>query len=127
MEQHVFIIVAILRVNHYIGSFEQYSSRNDVRRSIDKFNDFGKVSDGTDFQLQHWLKDFVEMIGVKKSTELLKYAGIIDIGTTRLIDREDYERVPPPFHYDEKGKLVEKQLANKQLEGFKGIAIKPAA
>ena len=47
------------------------------------------------------------MIGFKKHS-FIKYVGIIDIGTTRLIDKEDYERVPPPlisyFYFDEKRK-----------------------
>jgi len=108
----------ILRVHHYIGSFEQYSSRSDVRRSKEKFDDFGNVSNGTDYQMQKWLKNFVDIVGVKKSIDLLKDAGIIDVGTTQIIEKEEYEIVPPPpvyyvYYYDSKGNLTEKKLLNR--------------
>ena len=111
-------VAGILRVHHYIGSFEQYSSRSDVRRTKEKFDDFGNVSNGTDYQMQKWLKNFVDIVGVKKSIDLLKDAGIIDVGTTQIIEKEEYEIVPPPpvyyvYYYDSKGNLTEKKLLNR--------------
>jgi len=108
----------ILRANHYIGSFEQYSSRTDVRRSKEKFNIFGNENNGTDYQIQHWLKDFVSLVGSEKSKDLLKHAGIVDIGTTRIIDTEAYNKVPPPpiyyvYYYDINGQIVDKKRLQK--------------
>lgn len=108
----------ILRVHHYIGSFDQYFSRNDVRRSKEKFDDFGSVSDGTDRQLQKWLKRFVDIVGVEKSLDLLEHAGIIDVGTTTIIEKEEYKVVPPPplyyvYYHDSKGQISEKKVISR--------------
>ncbi len=83
----------LLRVHHYLGSWEQYSSRVDVRRNRDKFDESAYVNYGTDYQLQGWLRRFVEIVGVEKSKKLLQHSGVIDVGKSSdlpLIDRPDY-------------------------------------
>jgi len=67
-----------LRVHHYLGSWEQYTARSDVRRDRNKFDLSAFVNKGTDYQLQGWLKRFVEMVGVEKSKKLLQHSGIIE-------------------------------------------------
>jgi len=108
----------ILRANHYIGSFAQYSSRVDPRRSKEKFNKFGNVNYGSDHQIQNWLKDFIGVVGVEKSKNLLKHAGIVDIGTTRIIETESYKRVPQPpkyyvYYYDINDQIVGRKRLEK--------------
>lgn len=111
-------VAGILRANHYIGSFAQYSSRVDPRRSKEKFNKFGNVNYGSDHQIQNWLKDFIGVVGVEKSKNLLKHAGIVDIGTTRIIETESYKRVPQPpkyyvYYYDINDQIVGRKRLEK--------------
>jgi len=84
---------SILRVHHYLGSWEQYAARDDVRRSKERFEEFGLVNFGTDYQLQHWLRKFVERVGINKSKLLLSHTGVIEKGTKRIIDSEDFIHV----------------------------------
>jgi len=83
----------IFRVQHYIGSWEAYSGKNDSRRSKERFELFDSVNEGSDYQLQSWLVKLVEKIGVAKSKELLEHTGLIKLGPTRLIDMDGYTRV----------------------------------
>jgi len=124
-------INGILRVHHYLGSWEQYISREDVRRSREKYEEGNSANHGEDYQIQDWLHRFVQVVGVEKSKKLLHYAGIIDNGIThkmegkdgntkkmqRILDRSDYKsgrRPKKPFdldaknhYYDEDGKRWE--------------------
>lgn len=90
----------LLRVHHYLGSWEQYSSKSDVRRNREKFNEAAFVNYGTDFQLQSWLKRFVDIVGVENSKDLLKYSGVIERPQSNLslMEQPDYGyiRVEPP-------------------------------
>lgn len=94
----------LLRVHHYLGSWEQYSFRSDVRRNRDKFDNFAYVNYGSDYQLQSWLKRFVEIVGVENSQELLKSAGVLDKNSKSLPplkEQPDYgyiEVKPPQMH-----------------------------
>ena len=57
---------AIFYVNHYIGSWERYSSRhNDARRNRDEWEQRAYLSDGRscDKQIHEWLPEFVEQVG----------------------------------------------------------------
>jgi len=83
----------IFRVNHYIGSWEAYSSKHDPRRSKERFEMFSSVNEGADYQLQSWLGKFVEKVGISKSKQLLEHIGVIEIEPTRLIDMDGYQRV----------------------------------
>lgn len=82
--------VGILRVHHYLGSWKEYSSRSDIRRNKEKFFRKSIVDDGTDYQLQQWLKKFILKVGVSKSKMLLESAGIIDYGKVPIIQPPRY-------------------------------------
>ena len=130
----------LLRVHHYLGSWEQYSARSDVRRSRDKFDANAFVNFGTDYQLQGWLRRFVEIVGEQNSKEILQHSGVIDRGNSNLplTDQPDYGyiKVNPPsgaekeekspdekdedgveiLYYYEEGKLLEvKEKASGQI------------
>jgi hypothetical protein len=125
----------ILRVHHYLGSWEQYSSRSDVRRSRARFDKFAAVDHGKDFQLQYWLQRFVDKVGVTKAKRLLNSAGLIDKGTHRLLDEPDFINVESRFDrlegveetltylFDEDGSVVEVRNAEGKLLSNKLIQI----
>ncbi len=111
----------LLRVHHYLGSWEQYSSRSDVRRSRGRFDKFAYVDKGTDYQLQKWLQHFIDKVGIEKARKLLENAGKIDMGSSRIMDKQefmnveiDFEDLPgnvEVFHYiyDEDGSVIDVQ------------------
>jgi hypothetical protein len=114
----------ILRVHHYLGSWEQYSTRVDVRRSRKRFDEFGSVDYGTDFQLQYWLEMFVDRVGSEKAKLLLSSAGVVDQGPVRIMDTHEYIHVQPridnkegeeqvlTYFYDEDGNIVDVKDSN---------------
>jgi len=111
---------SILRIHHYIGSWEQYSSRFDIRRSKKKFDDFSTVDEGVDYQLESWLTSFVDIVGVSTSLKLLEHTGIVDVvnGTVPLLERKEYVRVSPPpiyyvYYYNSKHEVIEKKILQK--------------
>ena len=69
-------------VNHYVGSWEQWSFRSDPRsklgwtRTRDVF-DKRKVSFGQDDSAREWLKDFVARDGREVVSSLLEGAGLL--------------------------------------------------
>lgn len=95
----------ILRVQHYIGSWKQYSSRVDVRRSRKKYDETAWENNGIDFQLQGWLRRFLLTVGEEKGKHLLQYAGKIESGKTKIIDGPEFVHVPEgkygPYKYDD--------------------------
>ena len=91
--------LGILRVHHYLGSWEQYSVRVDVRKTKEVYNEKRFVDDGIDLQLQHWLEKFIEKVGVTKAKKLLEKAGVVEKRESRIIDTVDYIKVEPPFDY----------------------------
>lgn len=85
----------ILRVQHYIGSWDEYSSKSDVRRSRSKFDETAWENDGIDYQLQGWLKRFLFTVGEERGRLLLQHSGELEIEKKRrIIDGSDYVRVP---------------------------------
>jgi len=82
----------LLRVHHYLGSWEQYSARSDVRRDRNKFDASAFVNFGSDYQLQGWLRRFIEIVGEQNSKDLLQHSGIIDGGNSDLplMEQPDY-------------------------------------
>lgn len=112
---------AVLRVHHYLGSWEQYSSRSDVRRSRERFDKFSVVDHGTNYQLQTWLQDFINTVGLYKAKKLLDNAGKIDRGSSRIMDGQDFINVEPHLEdlpgdmrlvnyiYDEDGSVIDVQ------------------
>ena len=121
----------ILRVHHYLGSWEQYFARSDVRRTRERFHKKAVVDEGTDFQLQYWLQKFVEIVGAEKARLLLNSAGVIEKGSSRLLDQLDFvnvedtmnkkhgKRVNFRYLYDEDGSVVDIQDNKGQSLPFK--------
>ena len=112
----------ILNVNHYLGSWEQYSARVDVRRDRAKFDVSAFVNFGIDFQMQGWLKRFVTKVGAEKSRMLFQHSGIIDVGKEddpMLMDRPDYKYVvvnPPSWAHLENNEVGVQQVQVQQAE-----------
>ncbi|KAL3935442.1 MAG: hypothetical protein SGBAC_009039 [Bacillariaceae sp.] len=69
-----------LRINHYLGSWEAYSFRDDSRRggerSFEGWAFKAKEGDDTDDNIRPWVDGFVEKHGPDKATELLQDAGL---------------------------------------------------
>jgi len=69
-----------LRINHYLGSWEQYSFRDDSRKGADRSREaweFRSNLQATNDKLTHlWLKGFVADVGLDKANRLLNGTGI---------------------------------------------------
>lgn len=67
---------SILRINHYLGSWEAYSSRQDVRRSRGEFDrKNAAATGGPSRDILPWLKSFIESVGARKAGLLLEGIG----------------------------------------------------
>jgi len=64
---------ALIHVNHYLGSWERYSARKDVRRSREAFEERAYFSHGLacEMSMQDWFLKFVDKFGVDKAKALL--------------------------------------------------------
>lgn len=64
---------AIIHANHYLGSWERYSARKDVRRSRRAFEDRAYFSHGLacEMHMEDWFVRFVEDFGISKAKYLL--------------------------------------------------------
>ena len=78
-----------IAVNHYLGSWERYSGRNDKRRSRDKYDLRATVNRGHDDGLRTWLQGFVTSVGPSHAAKLLgepylsrNYPHLYDDGTS---------------------------------------------
>jgi hypothetical protein len=60
-----------IAVNHYLGSWERYSGRNDKRRSRAVFDAKAMVNRGTDDGIRPWLRGFVNTTGYRTAAKLL--------------------------------------------------------
>lgn len=60
-----------IAVNHYLGSWERYSGRQDKRRSREKYDAKANQRRGTDDGIRPWLRGFVETVGDQKAKALL--------------------------------------------------------
>jgi len=61
----------LLRVHHYLGSWEAYNSRKDIRRTKEKFEEKGNVDFGSDDDIRPWLNTFIDLVGEEKAQNLL--------------------------------------------------------
>mmetsp|Transcript_21796 Transcript_21796/g.43741 ORF Transcript_21796/g.43741 Transcript_21796/m.43741 type:complete len:479 (-) Transcript_21796:317-1753(-) len=61
----------LLRVHHYLGSWEAYNSRKDIRRTRKKFEEKGNVDFGSDDDIRPWLNTFIDLVGEEKAQNLL--------------------------------------------------------
>jgi len=63
----------LLRVHHYLGSWEEISSRYELDSdSRDSYDTLAFISRGVDYQLQSWVLKFVDIVGVETSKKLLE-------------------------------------------------------
>ena len=69
-----------LRINHYLGSWEAYSFRDDSRRggerSFEGWAFKAQDADETDDNIRPWIGGFVKAHGLEEAKELLKGAGL---------------------------------------------------
>jgi hypothetical protein len=67
-----------IAVNHYLGSWERYSGRQDKRRSRAKYKTKANQRRGVDDGVRPWLKGFVDLLGIDLAVELLgdQYVGL---------------------------------------------------
>lgn len=84
-----------IAVNHYLGSWERYSERQDKRRSREKYDTKANQRRGVDDGVRPWLKGFVNMVGRDMAIDLLGEAYLVrpsqylingDVNTTGTID-----------------------------------------
>jgi hypothetical protein len=66
---------SLLRVNHYLGSWEAYTARIDVRRSREVFNYRANTDHGPSYDIRPWLESFVNYVGTKEAVRLLNGIG----------------------------------------------------
>ena len=94
----------VLRVHHFLGSWEQYSVRSDVRRDRSVFDERANLNFGRTYDLQPWLRLFVKKVGVDRAKVLLEGAGkIVPLQIIDLCAGGNLTNVPsprvPPFAY----------------------------
>ena len=70
-----------LRINHYLGSWDSYSFRDDARRGGERSREQWEYkaainSDETDDNIRPWLRGFVETEGQETAQSLLQGAGL---------------------------------------------------
>jgi hypothetical protein len=70
-----------LRINHYLGSWESYSFRNDARRGGERSQEQWEykattVGDLTDDNIRPWLDGFVKTHGTEEAQEWLEHVGL---------------------------------------------------
>jgi hypothetical protein len=70
-----------LRINHYLGSWESYSFRDDARKGFERSREQWEYkastnSDQTDDNIRPWLKGFVDLHGPEKAERLLANVGL---------------------------------------------------
>ncbi len=68
---------SVFRVQHYLGSWDAYSARNDIRRGREIFDERNNPANitGPSYDAQPWLKEFVSSVGESTSIALLRGAG----------------------------------------------------
>jgi hypothetical protein len=68
-----------IAVNHYLGSWERYASRNDKRRSRTKYDAKANVQRGTDDWSHLWLQGFVKWFGFDMARYLLGDSYVLSV------------------------------------------------
>lgn len=80
---------SILRVHHYIGSWESYSSKVDVRRDKEIFNERASVSAGPIYDVKGWYDQFQKIMGGKNiANQMLAGAGIIEKEWSEIVAKQ---------------------------------------
>jgi len=70
-----------LRINHYLGSWESYSFRDDSRKGYERSKEqweYKATTNGeqTDDHIRPWLSGFAQTHGIDKAKQLLQGAGL---------------------------------------------------
>ena len=70
----------LFRINHYVGSWEAFSYRQDARaidgRNKSKWQNKADRADETDDNIRPWLQGFVEEHGTAKASDMLRDTGV---------------------------------------------------
>ena len=69
---------SFLRVQHYIGSWEAYSSKLDVRRDAEIYFDRANVTSGPIYDVRSWRESFGRKMGEEVARELLEGVGVME-------------------------------------------------
>jgi hypothetical protein len=90
---------AYLRINHYLGSWEEYSYRQDRRKGGDKnrakWEEEAVVQDGgASDEIRPWIGAFVRHFGEEKAAYLLEGAGLP--ASYEASDTQSWEKVEAP-------------------------------
>ncbi|KAL7581076.1 hypothetical protein ACA910_005879 [Epithemia clementina (nom. ined.)] len=84
----------VLVINHYLGTLEQYTFRDDSRlgneRSIQQYNKVKQIQSQTDDDIRPWLGGLVNQHGHKIATELLKDVGVVPRPKSSMIHAAQY-------------------------------------
>ena len=73
-----------LSIQHYLGSWEQFSYRDDPRNTngihmrLEQYKLRGEGTDVKDTTMANWLPGFMTMVGLESSQELLKNVGMLE-------------------------------------------------
>lgn len=66
---------SVLKIHHYIGTWEAYSTRADPRRTKLKYDAYSSIDDGAVYDTQSWLRAFVSNVGIERAQILLEGVG----------------------------------------------------
>ena len=64
---------AVFRINHYIGSWDRYSSRRDIRRNRAEWEHRAFLTAGTSCEnaIHEWFPRFLDIMGLQRAKFLL--------------------------------------------------------
>jgi hypothetical protein len=87
-----------LAFHHYVGSWEAFSHRDDVRKGVERTLAKWKAlssmrSGGVNDDARHGIKGFVKMVGAAAAKELLRGAGLPRNYTKPINDTADWETI----------------------------------
>lgn len=109
-----------LRINHYLGSWEQYSHRDDARKGIERSKEAwqyrARHSYGPDTLTNRWLRGFVQSVGTKKAILLLRDTGL-PRGYTKPTNGGG-ENITDTEADTDKGWKLQKDVFNRRHDNF---------
>ena len=73
--ESIFYSESLLRINHYLGSWDAYQRPDDDRRSRKDFEERARVNNGKMYSTTPWLNAFIENVGIAKAKLLLEDVG----------------------------------------------------
>jgi len=60
-----------IALNHYLGSWDRYNARSDIRRSRESYDGKANQNCCKDSFARKWLAGFVKLVGEKTASQLL--------------------------------------------------------